>query len=58
MSYDPLPVQTSGGQERVWTADDETRELLKMILSELRIMNMYFASMTDIEVTVNDVEIE
>jgi hypothetical protein len=56
MSYDPLPVQTSGGQERVWTADDETRELLKMILVELRIMNLHHTVQTDNVFDSTDVE--
>lgn len=56
MAYKPQPLQTSGGQERVWTADDETRELLKMILVELRIMNLHNAVKTDNVFDSDDVE--
>jgi hypothetical protein len=56
MAYKPHPLQTSGGQKRVWTADDETRELLKMILIELRIMNLHNAVKTDNVFDSTDVE--
>lgn len=47
MSYSPTPLQESGGQLRAWTADDETRELLRKILEEIRIMNLHLSAMTD-----------
>lgn len=47
MTYQPQPIQESGGQKRTWTADDETRELLKLILTELRIANLHLSVMTD-----------
>ncbi len=56
MSYLPQPIQETGGQKRVWTADDETRELLKMVLTELRIMNLHLSVMTDNVFNSNDVE--
>lgn len=56
MAYKPIPIQEAGGQKRAWTADDETRELLKMVLAELRIMNLHLSTMTDNLLDSNDVE--
>lgn len=56
MTYQPQPIQESGGQKRAWTADDETRELLKMVLIELRIMNLHLSDMTDNVFDSQDVE--
>lgn len=56
MAYKPMPLRESGGQKRVWMADDEARELLKMILEELRIMNLHNAIKTDNVFDLNDVE--
>jgi hypothetical protein len=56
MTYQLSPIQTAGGQRRVWTADDETRELLRLILAELRIMNLHLSTMTDNEFDSKDVE--
>lgn len=56
MAYQPTPLQEAGGQQRAWTADDETRELLKMILVELRIMNLHNAVKTDNVFDLSDVE--
>lgn len=56
MAYKPTPIQETGGQKRAWTADDETRELLKMVLTELRIMNLHLSVMTDNVFDSTDVE--
>lgn len=56
MTYQLLPIQTAGGQDRAWTADYEARELLKMILAELRVMNLHLSTMTDNVLDSNDVE--
>jgi hypothetical protein len=56
VAYQPTPIQEDGGQQRAWTADDETRELLKMILVELRIMNLHNAVKTDNVFDSKDVE--
>lgn len=58
MTYKPMPLQTAGGQKRIWSADDETRELLKMILVELRIMNLHNSVKTDNVFDSTDVEVE
>jgi len=51
-----MPLQEAGDQKRIWSADDETRELLKVILAELRIMNLHLSVMTDNVFTQNDTE--
>lgn len=56
MTYQPMPLQEAGDQKRIWSADDETRELLKVILAELRIMNLHLSVMTDNVFTQNDTE--
>jgi hypothetical protein len=58
MAYKPMPIQESGGQKRTWTADDETREVLKMILTELRIVNLHLSVMTDNLFDSKDVEVQ
>ncbi len=56
MAYQPTPLQEAGGQQRAWTADDDARELLRMILDELRIMNLHLSVMTDNVFDSKDVE--
>lgn len=56
MSYTPLPVEETGGQKRIRSADDNTHELLKMFLTELRIMNLNLSVMTDNVFDSKDVE--
>lgn len=58
MTYQPQPIQESGGQKRTWTADDEARELLKAILVELRVMNLHLSTMSDSVFDSADVEVE
>lgn len=58
MAYKPMPIQTAGGQKRAQTADDEARELLRMILAELRIVNLHLSVMTDNDFDMKDVETE
>ncbi len=36
MTYQPVPITEAGGQKRIWSADEETRELLRKILLEIR----------------------
>lgn len=56
MTYQPLPTQESGGQKRVWTVDDETRELLHSVLGEMRKLNIQLAEITNQEVGAGDVK--
>jgi hypothetical protein len=56
MAYKPTPLETVGGRKRAVTADDEVHELLKMILIELRIMNLHNTVKTDNVLDSNDVE--
>lgn len=41
------PQKTKGGQEEITVSDDQTQELLKQILIELKTMNMHFKTITD-----------
>lgn len=56
MTYQPEPIQEAGGQKRVWTADDDVQELLRMILDQLTVMNLHLASMTDEKFSVKDAD--
>jgi hypothetical protein len=56
MAYQPMPVQEAGGQKRIQSADDEMRDLLKLILVEARITNLHLSVMTDNAFTSDDTE--
>lgn len=56
MTYQPQPLQEAGDQKRVWTADDDAQELLRMILDQLTIMNLHLASMTDEKVELENAD--
>jgi len=47
MTYVPQPQKVEGGQNKVWVADDNVRQLLLRILKEMRIMNIHLEAMTD-----------
>ncbi len=46
MSHVIVPQVESGGQRVVWVMDQEARETLKLILLELRKMNVHLAVIT------------
>lgn len=50
MTYIPFPIKTEGGQDRVWVADENVRQVLLRVLKEMRIMNIHLQSMTDEEI--------
>ena len=54
MSYQPTPTQTTGGQKRVWTTEDEVRQLLRSVVTELRKLNLQLATITDQEIGDED----
>jgi hypothetical protein len=56
MTYQPIPAQEAGGQRRLWSADDEVRELLKELLVEMKIVNLHLSVMTDNAFTEKDTE--
>lgn len=58
---DPLPIVqaaaqllnmevTEGGQIKAWVVDNTTQGLLHQILMELKALNLYHASMTDMHI--------
>ena len=47
MTYIPLPQKEEGGQKKVWTSDDDVRELLLQMLNQLKIMNAHLQTITD-----------
>ena len=50
MTYVPHPLKTEGGQDKVWVADENVRQVLLRILKEIRIMNIHLEAMTDEEI--------
>lgn len=56
MTYQPIPREVAGGKTRVPTVDDETRELMRLLVAELRIMNLHLTVMTDNNFDLSDVE--
>lgn len=56
MTYQPVPIQEVGGQKRTWSADDEIRYLLRMILAEMRTTNLHLSAMADNEFSSEDME--
>ena len=50
MTYIPHPLKTEGGQDKVWVADENVRQVLLRILKEIRIMNIHLETMTDEQV--------
>ncbi len=55
MTYQPMPIAEAGGQKRVQSADDETRELLRAILLELRKLSVHMQIITGEQVTDDEI---
>lgn len=47
MSYFKLPKITQGGQEKLWTMDDGTRQLLEQILEEIKKLSIHMSEITE-----------
>lgn len=56
MSYFGVPQVEEGGQRKVVTQSLTVESLLLDILVELKMMNIYLSSISDIEVYDSDVE--
>lgn len=56
MSYQPIPTNTAGGQARAEVTDSSVADLLKKVLVELRKMNLYLSTMTDVSLETADAE--
>ena len=50
-------ASTTGGQQTVFSQDQETRNLLNSILKQLKVTNMHLAIMTDNVLKPSDVEV-
>ena len=55
MTYQPMPLKEAGGQKSVQSADQQTRELLRAILLELRKLSVHMKLVTGEQVTDDDV---
>jgi len=49
-------VHSQGNTSEVPVTDDETTSLLTRLLTEMKIMNLHLAMMTDNNITAEDVE--
>ncbi len=56
MSHIVNPTDKEGGQRDVRVSDDNTQQLLLSILKEVKKLNLYLATITDIHLTNVDVE--
>jgi hypothetical protein len=52
MAYDTekIPQEAQGGKNQAITSDNETQNLLTLILKELRIMNIHLSIISDNEI--------
>ena len=55
MTYIPLPQKEEGGNKRVQSSDERTRELLEQILVVLKKIEYHLNLATDTELKDNDV---
>lgn len=56
VTYQPMPLTEAGGQKHVQSADEETRELLRHILLELRKLSVHMKIVTGEQVTDGDIK--
>ena len=49
MTFRSVPQKTSGGQDEIWSADEQTRELLSLMLLELKKITFQLSLITDEE---------
>lgn len=49
MAYQPTPTTTEGGQQKVLSFDDNVNEVLRAMLSEIRMMNTHLSVITGLE---------
>jgi len=54
MAYQPQPITTSGGQQKVQVTDTDTKELFEQVLAELKKMNMHLQQITDENIEEGD----
>lgn len=55
MAYKPTPTKTEGGQKKVVSSDDSVKDLLLMILNEMKIMNVHLSLITDNQIVESDI---
>lgn len=51
------PTRTEGDIEKVYSSDEDEKNILLAILKELKKMNMYLSLLTDVNIKNNDVEV-
>ena len=56
MTFIPLPQAEPGGQKKVWSSDDDVKNVLLEILIELQKMNVHLYSITDEQINYNDLK--
>jgi len=54
MSHIPNPTQTEGTKTASLVADDDVRDLLGQVLKELKLMNIYLALISDVQLEGRD----
>lgn len=54
MTYKPSSTKIEGNIEETQVSDDNTQELLAIIVSQLRLMNLHLEKITDLHVNAED----
>jgi len=54
MTYIPLPQEKEGGQKKIWTNDQNVKELLEQMLLELKEIKLHLKIVTGEEITEGD----
>jgi hypothetical protein len=55
MSYIPNATVVKGGQTKNTVTDEDSQQLLQMVLNELKVMNIHLAVVTDNFITTEEV---
>jgi hypothetical protein len=56
MTYQPMPTQIEGGQKEARVSDADTINLLEQILLQLKLINMHLTAISNLQITIGDVE--
>ena len=51
-------IVTSGGQQRLLVADEDTQGVLARILTQLQLLNVYQSAITDEQIDETDIPVE
>ena len=56
MTYQPDPQRKTDGEQESITTDDRTQQLLRLLIIEVRVANLYLELMSDEKFTEDDLE--